>query len=206
MQVLMFPYGILAANCCLLLDDAGKDAVLIDPSAPPDHVLGGFSNPPRITHILLTHCHFDHIGYLRQWQELTSAPICIGADEADALTDPYINLTAQFHAAPPGGYPAADIRLSDGDKIGPPTLRLAVLHTPGHTAGSVCYHHEEGILFSGDTIFSEGSMGRTDFPTGNAQALQRSVARLMALPPQTKIYPGHGPVTTVHDELHFHAK
>lgn len=205
MQVYLFPYGILGANCCLLVDEAGKDALLIDPSAPPDHVLSGFSQPPTVSHILLTHCHFDHIGYLRQWQVLTGAPVCIGANEADALTDPHLNLTEQFRAAPPGGYPAADIRLSDGDEIGPPSLCLTVLHTPGHTAGSVCYYHPDGLLFSGDTVFAEGSVGRTDFPTGNAGALQRSVARLMALSTGTKIYPGHGPVTTVDDELHFHA-
>lgn len=204
MKILAFPWGILMANCYLLTDTPGKKCIVIDPAAPPDTVLSGFEKAPSVSYILLTHCHFDHLTYLREWKNRTGAPIVIGCADARGLTDPRLNLTDYFRQPAREEYPQADIRLSDGEAVGEDELRLTAISTPGHTAGSLCYY-APGILFSGDTIFADGGTGRTDFPSGDSRSLVGSVRRLMALSPETLVYPGHGNVTTIGMEQLHHA-
>ncbi|MDO9540347.1 MAG: MBL fold metallo-hydrolase [Methanocalculus sp.] len=144
----------------------------------------------QIKTIVLTHGHYDHTAYLAEIKAMTGAEVCIHRDDANALRSDAESLSFQFGGRPPMVVP--DQILSDGDRIGD----LLVLHTPGHTRGSIClYHEEERALISGDTVFPNGSFGRTDFPGGSTEALKRSLDRLVTFEVES-LYPGHErPVT-----------
>ena len=187
------------ANGYLLWDDASGEAMVIDPD-----LTGGLlantlkARELKLTGILLTHGHFDHIASVGKLRELyPEAKIYIHALDADKLTDAEKNLSTWQGRVITA--PAADVLLKDGDGIllGEETLR--VLHTPGHTAGSVCYS-VPCRLFSGDTLFSM-SVGRWDFPDGDGAALIAGIhEKLMVLPDQTQVFPGHGPATSIGNE------
>ena len=190
--------GDLETNCWLVSDGAGGPLVVIDPAGDGEDAerLIEAINERDLAVIVLTHGHFDHLGSVEPLVEVTGAPIAIHELDAHRITD----------AAPAGtggalfGYdhvsPPADRILHQGDRIDAGLLALEVLHTPGHTQGSISLLGA-GHLFSGDTLFA-GSVGRTDFPGGDARALSRSIAeRIAPLPDDTIVHPGHGPDTTV---------
>ncbi len=157
--------------------------VLIDAGVSPAAV-EPFRN--RIGIIALTHCHFDHIAHLREIAHLTGAEIAIHECDAAGLINGTDSLALHFGSRPPGI--VSDMLLGDGDRIG----NLLVLHTPGHTRGSVCFYNEqERSLISGDTVFSDGGFGRYDFPGGSRHDLAGSVRRLAGLDVEG-LYPGHG--------------
>ncbi len=136
--------------------------------------------------IVLTHCHFDHTGHAKEIARMCGAKIAIHRDDAGGLIDDGKSLSMQFGSRSPGIVP--DIVLSDGDTIG----GLTVLHTPGHTPGSICLWSEaDRVLISGDTVFTDGAFGRYDFPGGSRQALEASLDRLVTLDVEG-LYPGHG--------------
>jgi hydroxyacylglutathione hydrolase len=136
--------------------------------------------------IALTHCHFDHTAHLKELVQLCHAKVAIHGEDASGLTEEAFSLSPQFGSRSPGVLP--DRIVADGDHIGP----LQVLHTPGHTPGSIClYLEDEEALISGDTVFSDGGFGRYDFLGGDRSALGRSLDRLASLPVE-KLYPGHG--------------
>jgi len=157
--------------------------ILIDAGVPPTAV-EPFRH--RISVIVLTHCHFDHTAYLQEIANLTGAEIAIHECDAPGLVGGTDSLALHFGSRPPGVVP--DLLLGEGDRVG----NLLVLHTPGHTRGSVCvYHEQEKSLISGDTVFSDGGFGRYDFPGGSRDDLVRSVRRLAGLDVEG-LYPGHG--------------
>jgi hydroxyacylglutathione hydrolase len=136
--------------------------------------------------IVLTHAHFDHIAHLKEIVHFCNAEVAIHAADAPGLTEDTMSLSLQFGSRAPGI--RADRLLEEGDQIGP----LRVLHTPGHTPGSIClYLEEEKALISGDTVFSDGGYGRYDLPGGDREALGISLDRLARLPVEG-LYPGHG--------------
>jgi hydroxyacylglutathione hydrolase len=136
--------------------------------------------------IVLTHCHFDHTAYLKEIAHLCGAQVAIHAADATGLTEEAFSLSLQFGSRSPGILP--DRLVAEGDRVGP----LRVLHTPGHTPGSIClYLEDEEALISGDTVFSNGGFGRYDFPGGDRVALGRSLDRLARLSVEG-LYPGHG--------------
>jgi len=140
----------------------------------------------EIDTIVLTHCHFDHTGHVKEIAHMCRAKIAIHRDDAGGLIDDAKNLSINFGSRSPGIVP--DIVLSDGDTIG----GLTVLHTPGHTPGSICLWLEaDKVLISGDTVFTDGAFGRYDFPGGSRQALEQSLDRLVPLDVEG-LYPGHG--------------
>ncbi len=158
-------------------------SVLIDAGVLPSDI-----EPYRrdIETIVLTHCHFDHTAYTREIAHLCSASVAIHPLDAPGLAQEGESLSLHFGSRPPGIAP--DRLLSDGDRIG----SLTVLHTPGHTPGSIClYLEEERVLVSGDTVFSDGGFGRYDFPGGDRGALTRSIGRLAILEVDG-LCPGHG--------------
>ncbi|MBR5540200.1 MAG: MBL fold metallo-hydrolase [Clostridia bacterium] len=183
------PVGAMAANCCLVYDEQ-KNAAVIDPGDEPELLLARIQKYGlTVRAILLTHVHFDHIQAVKELQAETCAPLLVHEAEVPALTDPAFSLVmTPYHLT-------ADRVLHDGDTVEVGELTFTVLHTPGHTDGSVCYWCGD-TLFSGDTLFA-GSIGRTDFAGGDFTAMRKSLARLAALPDDIRVIPGHGPETTI---------
>ncbi|MGN0494140.1 MAG: MBL fold metallo-hydrolase [Acutalibacteraceae bacterium] len=192
MEIKTLHLGLIKTNCYLISTE--KSAVVIDPGfvrEGPLEFLNENSDKDRL--ILLTHAHFDHIGGAEDLREKTGVKIGIGELDAAALSDTELNLSDMFHANIAPFKP--DFTYKNGEKIRIGDIEFKVIETPGHTVGGVCYLTGD-CLFSGDTLF-EGSIGRTDFPGGDLKVLKRSVKKLMNLPNDTKVYPGHGDFTTI---------
>ncbi len=194
-KVLTTPnYG---TNCYLLQN--GNNAAVIDPGEVTPKLLefaeGQKDKPNKL--IVLTHCHFDHIGGVEAVKEIWGSKVVISKDEAEGLIDNRINLSGYWTDEAISIVP--DITVSDGDelKLGEETLK--VIWAPGHTKGSVCYLLQD-ILFSGDTLFKM-SIGRTDLPTADFNSLITSLDKLKNLSPEIRVLPGHGGKTTIGFEM-----
>lgn len=202
-RIVRFEGRGIGSNTYLFSDDA-ENAVVIDPSASPKTVSPVFGPVLQsIRAILLTHAHADHLLALRNWKEATGAPILIGRFDRYALRNPEANVAARLGLSF-GDFGDADGVLDEGDEIAVGNERLTVLHTPGHTVGSVCFLSSDA-LFSGDTLFSSGGVGRTDFFGGSEDCLLKSVDRLLRLSPSLRVFPGHGPETTIERERRCHS-
>lgn len=187
----------------LLADDRG-DAVLIDPSRGANEALASIrEHGLRVLEILNTHGHADHVFDNARMQQETRARLAIHAADAyrlDPATRPRPPLTMTVVDAPKS---VADDLIAEGPLTYLRDLELQALHTPGHTEGSTCFYlPTEGVLFSGDLLFA-GNVGRIDLPGGDATQMESSLARVAALPPETRVFPGHGPATTIGDELRW---
>ncbi len=196
----MIPMGPLDANCYLLSGKKGSDAVLIDPSDAEKALSLLAEKNLKLTHILLTHRHFDHLAGVARLREATQAEILIHSLDAQGLRERAgsmaIFMSGTFVPTEPTRI------LKDGDIIEAAGFVFRVLHTPGHTEGGVVYVcDEERCAFTGDTIFCE-SFGRTDLPGGNMRLLSRSICdTILKLPKDYTLYPGHGGATSVAHEL-----
>ena len=189
MNILTLTLGPLATNCYLVWQDGRTDAVIVDPAANSRKITAALQEH-GLTPVcfLLTHAHFDHIGALKPL--LAAAPdarVYVGDQDKDDPCDMAYDLLTYTDT------------YQDGDTVEAAGLSFRVLGTPGHTPGSVCLLCGEA-LFSGDTLFA-GSYGRTDFKGGSMQDMYASLRKLAALPPQTRVLPGHGPESTIEDEL-----
>lgn len=190
-----FEPGAFGTNCYLVTDESTLEGVIIDPGEGAEQILKRVKELElSVKYILLTHGHPDHIGAVSEVKKATGAELAIHPDDA-----PYLRgrpgQGGMFHqsADPP---PEADRMLQDGDTISAGGLHLKIIHTPGHSPGGICLL-TDNILFSGDTLFN-GSIGRSDFPGGSGPQLLNSIhTRLMVLPDETIVYPGHGPETTI---------
>ena len=186
--------GPLATNVHVLADERSHEAIAIDTAIPS---LAWISDELAtrgwtLKLIVSTHGHWDHVGDNARLAEHTGAQIAVHPLDAARLADPH-PLWAPFEIPP--SVPA--VELAEGGVIRFGALRLDVLHTPGHTEGSVCLEStDEGLLFSGDTLFA-GSFGRVDLPGGDPAAMVESLVRLRALQDQDTVLPGHGPSTTI---------
>jgi hydroxyacylglutathione hydrolase len=153
----------------------------------------------KIDTIVLTHSHFDHTAYVKEIAHLCHASVYIHSLDAQGLTEDRLSLSLHFGSRSPGIPP--DNLLAEGDQIG----ALTVIHTPGHTPGSIClYNKDERLLISGDTVFTEGGFGRFDFPGGDRISLVRSIERLVSLDVDG-LYPGHGTPVDQHGHRHIEA-
>ena len=188
--------GPLSTNCYILSASKRSAAVIIDPAAGAERIDATLKGRQAAA-VLLTHGHFDHTGALGAFEGL---PIYIHAADAQMLNDPFLSLADMMGDRTVR--PAATDHVADGQILTLAGLTVRVLHTPGHTPGSVCYEIG-GVLFTGDTLFRAGS-GRTDFPGGDAIQESRSIRRLLSLPVDLPVCPGHGPSTRLFDEKHFY--
>lgn len=195
--------GPLQCNCHILGDEATREAVIIDPGGEPEKILRRVKDL-KVKVLLHTHCHLDHITGTRRMKEETGAKILIHqADRRlyEHLAEQYAKTLRLFGLnLGPGHDPLpADEFLKDGQTVKFGRHELRVLHTPGHTPGSCCFHGE-GKLFSGDTLFRR-SVGRTDLEGGDPDREAESIrTRLYTLAPETVVYPGHGPLTHIEEE------
>ncbi len=186
---------LMSENCHVI--ESEKAVVFVDPGIFTDEIRQvADSVGDKEALILLTHFHFDHILGIESLSAMLGCKVAIGEGDAVGLTDDNFNLCAM--AGFRSNVKSADILLCDGDKISCGDLEFEVIHTPGHTAGSVCYRIEDA-LFSGDTLFSY-DVGRTDFPTGSEEALERSMKKLCKLDDNTRVFSGHGETTTIGQE------
>ena len=193
-ELLHAQVGPLGTNVYLLADPATREALAVDTATPSAGWIAGQLEPRGWTLKLVvsTHRHWDHIGDNAAVQARTGAPIAVHVLDRHGLEHP----RADFAPFPiPPSVPA--VELAEGGVVAFGEIRLEVLHTPGHTEGSVClYARDEGLVFSGDTLFAAG-WGRTDLPGGSEEAMVESLARLADLEDVVRVLPGHGPATTI---------
>ena len=190
--------GELDTNCYVVWDANGS-AVVIDPADDAEQILALIeAEHLTVGAVVLTHAHFDHMLAAEKVATDTGAPLYVGVGDEGALGDPIRNLSGVFQMCPPLRI-HADKTLKEGDQITVGELTLTVMETPGHTPGCICLRQDD-VLFSGDTLFCD-SIGRVDFPGGDVPAMVNSLQRLMKLPAETKVYSGHGPVTTIGREV-----
>ncbi|MDR1965862.1 MAG: MBL fold metallo-hydrolase [Synergistaceae bacterium] len=200
MRIKCFQLGALWTNCYVVWSGDG-DAIIVDPGGPAAEVREFVAhNGLRVRKILLTHGHGDHIMGLGDVRDMASDGVSIHSQDADCLTSASKNLSSAMGAG--AVFKPADFRIGDGEVIYAGDMSIRVMHTPGHTKGGCCFYITEGdeeLLLSGDTLFAR-SVGRTDLPGGDEGELIESLKKLDAYSDALKVYPGHGPATTLGDE------
>lgn len=194
--------GSVQTNCYFLYEEGSHKVIFIDPADQGNFLYEKLKEKGlEVAAIFLTHGHFDHIWGAKELKKCSGAPIYAYEAEKALCESASINVSDQC------GRPytvTPDVLLTDGQEITIEGVTLKVIATPGHTGGSCCFYVEsDKILVAGDTLF-EGSVGRTDFPTGSMSALIRSIKeKLLVLPGDVKVYPGHGDTTTIENEKNY---
>jgi hydroxyacylglutathione hydrolase len=195
-----FPVGPLRCNCTILGDEVTHEAIVVDPGENIPEILSRLQKHGlTLRQIVVTHAHIDHVGGAALLKKLTGAPVFLNKRDLGLLNSMEMQAgwlgVATPEVAPP------DASADDGMPVGLAALPGEVIHTPGHTPGSICLlFPEQHLLFAGDTLFA-GSIGRTDLPGGDGRQILRSLRdRLLVLPDTTRVVAGHGPETTIGEE------
>lgn len=201
MKIERFPLGALWANGYLVYDSSG-DGFFVDPGGDPGDVIMEIgAKGIRLEFILLTHGHADHIAGLERIRGMAGRGVLIHEEDSEMLPVPESNLSA-FVGERISLLPAESV-FHGGDRFSAGSLTIEVIHTPGHTRGSSCFVVEEPgespVIFSGDTLFA-GSIGRSDLPGGDERTLLASLEKLEVFPDHVRVFPGHGPSTTIGEE------
>ena len=192
--------GPFQANCYILGEENSRKCLVIDPGAEFDRIWSKISYLGlEVEKIVLAHAHGDHIGAVRELVEKTGVKVWLHKEDYPLLADPKKNLSGNF------GFPIsvndAAHFVEEGQEVSCGEIKLKVIHTPGHTPGGICLFGDD-ILFSGDSLFY-GSIGRTDFHYSSLETLLDSLgSKILSLSDHTKVYPGHGPATTIGRERH----
>lgn len=188
--------GPLQTNCYIIYDEKTLQGMVVDPGWEDNQIIDYIEqNNIKIEKIYLTHCHFDHISGVSWLKTYYNVPVIAFYKEVEGLNDKEINLSLYMTGSELSV--SCDKQVFENDEIEVGNIVFKVIHTPGHTSGSSCVYDGENLL-SGDTIFAD-TCGRTDLPTANQQQMFESVEKLLNLPPQTKVYPGHGNETTLEE-------
>ena len=193
----ILPVGPLQCNCSVIGDEGTCDAVVIDPGDDIDEVLALVrKHGLQVKQIVITHAHIDHVGGAMKLRSATGAPILLNQNDYALLK--MLDAQAAWIGVPPPGSVQIDQSLDQSDTVKTGGLTAEVLHTPGHTEGSIClYYPAQKKLIAGDTLFA-GSIGRTDLPGGSFDKIIHSLhEKVLALPDETVVLPGHGPETTI---------
>lgn len=195
-----FPVGPLQCNCTILGDEASGEAMVVDPGDNIPHILNFLEKHRlKLKQIVVTHGHIDHVGGAVRLKKATGAPILLNQNDLPLLK--MMDVQAAWLGMATPEVAAPDVSAEEGMTVGIAGHSATILHTPGHTQGSVCLHFApEKLLLAGDTLFA-GSIGRTDLPGGDSRQIIRSLHdRLLVLPEETRVIPGHGPETTIGEE------
>lgn len=196
----ILPVGWLQCNCSILGDPETHEALVLDPGDEVERVLDVLRRHSlNVKAIVSTHAHIDHVGGLQKLQQAIGAPVLMHGDDLELYK--HLDEQAAWLGVPPPPQARVDQLLREGDTVHWGSFSAGVLHTPGHTPGSVSlYLPKQVALFAGDTLFA-GSIGRTDLWGGSMPDILRSIhSKLLVLPEQTMVYPGHGPTTTIGEE------
>jgi len=196
----ILPVGPLQCNCSIIGDEKTREAMVIDPGDDIDDVLALIAKHKlKVKQIVITHAHIDHVGGAMKLRAATGAPILLNQNDYALLK--MLDMQAAWVGMAAPGKVEIDQSVAQADTVKAGSLVADVIHTPGHTEGSVClYFSTEKKLIAGDTLFA-GSIGRTDLPGGSFDKIIRSLhEKVLALPDETTVVPGHGPLTTIGEE------
>ncbi len=196
----ILPVGPLQCNCSIIGDETTREALVIDPGDEIEDILALIrKHDLQVKQIVITHAHIDHVGGAMKLRAATGAPILLNQNDYALLK--MLDAQAAWVGMAAPGKVEIDHDLGQADTVRTGSVNANVIHTPGHTEGSIClYFPAEKKLIAGDTLFA-GSIGRTDLPGGSFEKIMRSLhGRVLALPDETIVVPGHGPLTTIGEE------
>jgi glyoxylase-like metal-dependent hydrolase (beta-lactamase superfamily II) len=196
----ILPVGPLQCNCSVIGDESTHEAMVIDPGDDIEDVLAIIrKHQLQVKQIVITHAHIDHVGGAAKLRAATGAPVLLNQNDQALLK--MLDMQAAWVGMAPPGKVEIDQSIGAADTVEAGSLVADVIHTPGHTEGSVClYFPAEKKLIAGDTLFA-GSIGRTDLPGGSMEKIISSLhEKVLALPDETVVVPGHGPLTTIGEE------